>query len=252
MNISGSFGEIDKVRGSQPCESSVDSIEKIVSRDIVCGLYPLAFEHSPESLRNVEMRGIRRQEEKIKAPFLPDFSHFLHILAPVHLGIVKHDECVLPYCKGEPVKEIRDAFGCHAFGGTEAVIAAVIVNHSPDVEPCAPVRRNGDVLSGKLPAVWHVSFGTSEAPVSKIEVDKALLSVKEVCAYLGIGETKARELLTKTNNNFTVLIGNRVYANKIQLDKWIAHNSGNKVEKKGTTHRRIKREESSMEMQMTM
>ena len=120
------------------------------------------------------MRGIRRQEEKIKAPFLPDFSHFLHILAPVHLGIVKHDECVLPYCKGEPVKEIRDAFGCHAFGGTEAVIAAVIVNHSPDVEPCAPVRRNGDVLSGKLPAVWHVSFGTSEAPVSKIEVDKAV------------------------------------------------------------------------------
>ena len=49
--------------------------------------------------------------------------------------------------------------------------------------------------------------------MEKIEVDKALLSVKEVCAYLGIGETKARELLTKTNNNFTVRIGNRVYAN---------------------------------------
>ncbi len=88
--------------------------------------------------------------------------------------------------------------------------------------------------------------------MEKIEVDKALLSVKEVCSYLGIGETKARELLTKTNNNFTVRIGNRVYANKIQLDKWIAHNSGNKVEKKRTIHRRIKREESSMGMQMTM
>lgn len=87
--------------------------------------------------------------------------------------------------------------------------------------------------------------------MEKIEVDKALLSVKEVCAYLGIGD-KARELLTKTNNNFTVRIGNRVYANKIQLDKWIAHNSGNKVEKKRTIHRRIKREESSMGMQMTM
>ena len=88
--------------------------------------------------------------------------------------------------------------------------------------------------------------------MEKIEVDKALLSVKEVCAYLGIGETKARELLTKTNNNFTVRIGNRVYANKIQLGKWIAHNSGNKVEKKRTIHRRIKREESSIGMQMTM
>ena len=49
-----------------------------------------------------------------------------------------------------------------------------------------------------------------------------------------------------------VRIGNRVYANKIQLDKWIAHNSGNKVEKKRTIHRRIKREESSIGMQMTM
>lgn len=131
MNISGPFGEIDEVGGSQPCQSSVDSIEEIVGRDVVRGLYPLTFEHSPECLCNVKMRGIRRQEEKIKTPFLPDLSHFLHIFAPVHLCIVKHDECGLPYCKGEPVKEIRDAFGCHAFGGTEAVIATVIVNHFP-------------------------------------------------------------------------------------------------------------------------
>ena len=111
MNISCSFGEIDIVGGSQPCQPSVDSIEEIVNRDIIRRLYPLTFEHSPEGLSNVEMRGIGRQEEEIKPPFLPDFSHFLHIFAAVHLGIVKHDECVLPYSKGEPVKEIRDAFG---------------------------------------------------------------------------------------------------------------------------------------------
>lgn len=172
MNISGSFGEIDKVGGSQSCQSSVDSIEEIVSRDVVRGLYPLSLEHSPERLRDVQMWGIWRQEEKVKSPFLPDLPHFLHIFAPVNLGIVKHDECVLPYCKGEPVKEIRDALGCHAFGRTEAVIPAVVINHSPDIEPCASVRGNGDVLSGKLPAVWHVSFGTGVAPVSEIEVDK--------------------------------------------------------------------------------
>jgi Excisionase from transposon Tn916. len=65
--------------------------------------------------------------------------------------------------------------------------------------------------------------------MEKILVDKALLNVKEVCAYLGIGETKARELLTKTDNNFTVRIGNKLYANKILLDKWINRVSGNKV-----------------------
>lgn len=62
------------------------------------------------------------------------------------------------------------------------------------------------------------------------KIEKALLNVKELCEYLGIGETKARELLTKTNNNFTVRLGNRLYANKIQLDKWIHNQSGNHVE----------------------
>ncbi len=90
----------------------------------------------------------------------------------MHLGIVKHDECVLPYCKGELVKEISDAFGCHAFRGTEAMIPAVVVNHSPDIEPCASVRWNGYAFTGELPAVWHISFGTSEAPVSEIEANK--------------------------------------------------------------------------------
>lgn len=60
-------------------------------------------------------------------------------------------------------------------------------------------------------------------------MEKALLNLKEFCEYLGIGETKARELLTKTKNSYTVRIGNRLYANKILLDKWIQNNSGNFV-----------------------
>ena len=91
----------------------------------------------------------------------------------MHLGIVKHDESVLPYCKGEPVKEIRNALGCHALGGAEAMVPAAVVNHSPDVEPCTPVRWNGDLFTGKLPAVWYISFGTGEASVSEIEIDES-------------------------------------------------------------------------------
>ena len=41
---------------------------------------------------------------------------------------------------------------------------------------------------------------------------KALLNVKEMCEYLGIGQTKARELLSDPKNNFTIRIGNRLYA----------------------------------------
>lgn len=52
-------------------------------------------------------------------------------------------------------------------------------------------------------------------------MEKALFNLKEFCEYLGIGQTKAREILTKTENNFTVRIGNRLYVNKRQLDKWL-------------------------------
>lgn len=66
-------------------------------------------------------------------------------------------------------------------------------------------------------------------------MEKALLNLKEFCQYLGIGETKARELLTKTNNNYTVRIGNRLYANKIMLDRWLLNNSGNQFKKQNKT-----------------
>lgn len=53
---------------------------------------------------------------------------------------------------------------------------------------------------------------------------KALLTVKELCNYLGIGETKARELV-RGHNGFGVQIGNRWYANKQKLDEWISNMS---------------------------
>lgn len=51
-------------------------------------------------------------------------------------------------------------------------------------------------------------------------MERKLLTLKEVCKYLGIGETKARELL-RGKNGFGVRIGNRWYADKNKLDKWL-------------------------------
>ncbi len=56
--------------------------------------------------------------------------------------------------------------------------------------------------------------------------NKGLLNVKEVCAYLGVGQNTARNLLNRPYNPFTVRIGNRLYANKRLLDKWIDEQSG--------------------------
>lgn len=51
--------------------------------------------------------------------------------------------------------------------------------------------------------------------------EKALLNIKEFCMYLGIGQTKARELLNDPSSKYTVRIGNRLYANKRKLDEWL-------------------------------
>ena len=53
------------------------------------------------------------------------------------------------------------------------------------------------------------------------EIKPALLNIQEFCDYLGIGETKARELLHDLRNGFTVRIGNRLYAHKGNVDKWL-------------------------------
>ena len=63
-------------------------------------------------------------------------------------------------------------------------------------------------------------------------MEKCLLNLKEFCEYLGIGQTKAREILTKQSNNFVVRIGNRLYVNKALVDIWINDSSGNKEKNK--------------------
>ena len=52
-------------------------------------------------------------------------------------------------------------------------------------------------------------------------MEKILLNLNEFSEYLGIGKTKAREILRNNSNKFTVRIGNRLYANKLLLDKYI-------------------------------
>ena len=55
----------------------------------------------------------------------------------------------------------------------------------------------------------------------KKKIEPALLNMEEFCAYLLIGETKIRELLYDPANGFTVRIGNRLYAHRGNIDKWL-------------------------------
>ena len=51
--------------------------------------------------------------------------------------------------------------------------------------------------------------------------EKVLLNVEETAAYLNLGMTKTRELMKENEKIFVVRIGNRKYAHKLLLDKWL-------------------------------
>lgn len=54
-----------------------------------------------------------------------------------------------------------------------------------------------------------------------MEDSKILLNVEETAAYLNIGKTKMREIMKENEKVFIVWIGNRNYAHKALLDKWL-------------------------------
>lgn len=52
-------------------------------------------------------------------------------------------------------------------------------------------------------------------------MEPILFTVKELAEYLNIGRTKARELLLTPSCPFCVRIGNRLYAHREELEKWL-------------------------------
>lgn len=51
--------------------------------------------------------------------------------------------------------------------------------------------------------------------------EKILFNIEETSHYLNIGKTKTRELMKQCDKQWVVHIGNRSYAHKNLLDKWL-------------------------------
>ena len=47
------------------------------------------------------------------------------------------------------------------------------------------------------------------------------MKAEETAEYLNLGKTKTRQLMKENEKIFVVKIGNRNYAHKILLDKWL-------------------------------
>lgn len=58
------------------------------------------------------------------------------------------------------------------------------------------------------------------------QVETKLLSVKQFCTYMNIGETTARKLLSAPDCPYRFRIGGKIFANKTILDRWIDSGTG--------------------------
>lgn len=62
--------------------------------------------------------------------------------------------------------------------------------------------------------------------MAKSELQPKLLTVKQFCQYMSVGETTARQMLSATNCPYRIRIGGKLMANKTELDKWISSRTG--------------------------
>lgn len=139
-------------------QSPVGSIQYGICGHIVLRSEPFAFEYAPQCSCNVQMRGIWGQKEKEQSSLFPNGSKPAYEFAPVYFSVVQNKESFFPYPERKPVEEICNLVGRDAFSRTETLIVIVAVYHAEDVQPEDFLRRDKDIFSTELPAVWHVSF----------------------------------------------------------------------------------------------
>ena len=167
---------VDEERCTDRSQSPVSCVEKGVSGSVVLWVYPLALQHAPQRLCDVEMWRVRGKVKEKKSPAFPYGPHFLDGTAAVDAGVVKHDDGVpCPLSEGQPVEEVRQLLGGYAASRGETFVTVVAGCHAEYIEAGYLLRRDVDILSTELPAVRHIAFGA----------DMALVGVEEVYPSFG-------------------------------------------------------------------
>lgn len=81
----------------------------------------------------------------------------------------------------------------------------------------------------KLQSIMDMMLANQEAEKEKTELErlktKKMLSINEFARYMGLGDTKARELLKNTRLGFRVRINNSIMINREKLDEYLDKNS---------------------------
>ena len=106
---------------------SIGRIQQGVCGKIIHRSEPFALEDSPQCLCDIQLKTIRRKEEKELSSFLPYRTKFLHEFTHVYACIVKHHKCILADTHRHSVKKVCDFLSRHVLRCGEVIIAVVSV-----------------------------------------------------------------------------------------------------------------------------
>lgn len=185
--------KIDIEFRSKRRQRTVGCIEQGICGAIIRRSEPFALEDSPERFSDIQMRTVWRQEKEKQSPFLPYRTQVPHEFASVDTRIVKDNKSVLADTKRKPIKKVGDLVGSHILSCGESFILIVAVYHAEDIESQTSFGWNIDILTAKLPSVWHISFSADVAFISIIKVyETVFFLLYEFLQLLGLVRIELR------------------------------------------------------------
>ena len=164
--------EMNHILTSDIGENILNSGEQTMFISVVMWLNPFAFQYSPKSFGNIEVRRIWRQIEYMETSFFPSFKTILDFAAFVDAGVVQYHNSLFGYTEREVFHKFYKSVGIDTFLGGEAVINTVAVYHAEDVEPSAFVYGNAKLFVFEFPRIWYIAFRANVAFVTIIQVNE--------------------------------------------------------------------------------
>ena len=167
---------IDSVSISDATQYLMGGVEERVCVNIMAWFNPFGFEYSPQSFSYIQVWRVWRKVENIESTRSPFVNRFLHKSICMDTCIIKNDEGRFGNCKREVVDKLGYILRLYTLTAREPVVYIVPADHPEYVEPCGFHGRHEDILSGKLPAVWHIYLCAHMAFISEEKVNKSLIA----------------------------------------------------------------------------
>lgn len=160
---------------TNPIQNFTRCFVENISVGVMVWLQPFGFEYSPKCLRDIKVRAIRRQEEKVKSSFLPNIRSLVHLPFTMDGCVVQNQYNRFCNTFREVIQKISEQLTGNGVFGIESIIFTIRRNHAEQIKPMFVSGRDEHFFIFEMPSVWHIPAGADMALVSETKINKACL-----------------------------------------------------------------------------